>query len=69
MKKFLKNMEYNWDYYFVYFLFNGMKTDRYYDYMSNKWGDKWYTHMEKNHQDYLNRWSDQDQDSDVVWQK
>lgn len=55
MKKFLKNMEYNWDYYFVYFLFNGMKTDRYYDYMSNKWGDKWYTHVEKNHQDYLNR--------------
>lgn len=49
-KEFLTKMEYHWDYYFVYFLYNGMKRDQYFDYMANKWGDKWYSHMEKNHQ-------------------
>jgi hypothetical protein len=55
MKKLLINMEYNWDFYCVYFLFNGMKRDRYFDYMADKWGDRWYTHMEKNYQEQMDR--------------
>ena len=45
MKTFLRNLEFNWDYYISYFLFNGRKQDRYFDYMSEKWGDRWYDHL------------------------
>ncbi len=41
MKKFFKELEWIWDYYFVYFLFNGMKRHRYDAYMSIKWGSRY----------------------------
>jgi hypothetical protein len=37
MKKFLKKVEYIWDIYFVYFLYNGNKTQRYYAYLRKKY--------------------------------
>ena len=40
MKKFLKTLEFNFDYYVVYFLYNGNKINRYYEYMNKKWGDR-----------------------------
>ena len=39
MKKFLKKLDWIIDYYFVYFLYNGNKQDRYFDYMKKKWGN------------------------------
>ncbi len=47
MKKILQWLDYRWDYYFVYFLYNGMKHEKYFDYMSMKWGDKWYDNLLK----------------------
>jgi hypothetical protein len=45
MKRFLKKLEYIWDIYFVYFMYNGNKTNRYYAYLRKKYpemftGDK-----------------------------
>jgi hypothetical protein len=45
MKRFLKKLEYIWDIYFVYFMYNGNKTQRYYAYLRKKYpemftGDK-----------------------------
>lgn len=42
MKKYIKTLEYWFDYYFVliYFLFSGSKIDRYFEYMEKKWGNK-----------------------------
>ena len=40
MKKLLKKLDWIWDYYFVYFLYNGNKTQDYIDYMEKKWGNK-----------------------------
>lgn len=40
IKKSFKILEFWVDYYFVYFLYNGSKLDRYYEYMEKKWGDK-----------------------------
>lgn len=40
MKKCLKTLEFWFDYYFVYFLYSGNKTDKYFEYMENKWGNK-----------------------------
>ena len=40
MKKFLKELEYWFDYHIAYFLFNGNKRDQYYEYMEKKWGNK-----------------------------
>ena len=37
MKKFLKKLDWIWDYYFVYFLYNGNKLDKYFQYMERKW--------------------------------
>lgn len=41
MKNFWKALEYNFDYYFVYFLYKTEKIDRYHDWMKNKWPDKY----------------------------
>ena len=38
MKKLLRKLDWIWDYYFVYFLYNGNKTQYYIDYMEKKWG-------------------------------
>ena len=38
MKKFLKEVEFKFDYYFVIFLYNSSKVHRY---MSDKWGSKY----------------------------
>jgi hypothetical protein len=40
IKKYFKTVEYWFDYYFVYFLYNGNKIDKYYEYMEKKWGGK-----------------------------
>ncbi len=37
MKKFFKKLEFWFDLYFVYFLYNGKKIDKYYEYMEKKW--------------------------------
>ena len=37
-KKFFKKLEFWFDLYFVYFLYNGNKTHKYYEYMNKKWG-------------------------------
>ena len=41
MRKIVSKLCWIIDYYFVYFLYNERKLDRYYDYMKNKWGEKW----------------------------
>jgi hypothetical protein len=41
MKDFLRKIEWIWDFYFVYFLFNPMKVHRYHDYMWQKWGSRY----------------------------
>ena len=41
MKKFLKDLEWKWDYYFVIFLYNPNKVHRYDAYMTKKWGDRY----------------------------
>jgi len=38
MKKLLRKLDWIWDYYFVYFLYNGNRTEDYIDYMEKKWG-------------------------------
>ena len=40
MKKLLKKAELWIDTHLVYFLYNGNKTQRYYDYLDKKWGLK-----------------------------
>lgn len=37
MKKILKKMEFWFDYYVMWMFFNGNKTDRYIEYLENKW--------------------------------
>ena len=39
MKKILNNLDWIWDYYFVYFFYNGNKMDMYYGYMEKKWNN------------------------------
>ena len=41
MKKFLKEVEFKFDYYFVIFLYNSSKVHRYHKYMTDKWGSKY----------------------------
>jgi hypothetical protein len=41
MKKFFKELEWRWDYYFLYFLFNPNKVHRYHEYMTKKWGERY----------------------------
>jgi hypothetical protein len=44
MKRFLKELEWKWDFYFVIFLYNPNKVYRYDEYMKHKWGKR-YTGM------------------------
>ena len=37
VSKILKKLDWIWDYYFVYFMYNGTKINKYNDYMKNKW--------------------------------
>lgn len=37
MKKILKKIDWIWDYYFLYFLYNGNKQHRYREYIERKW--------------------------------
>jgi hypothetical protein len=41
MKKLLLKIDWIIDYYFVYFLYNTNKLDRYDTYMKEKWGEKY----------------------------
>jgi hypothetical protein len=38
MKKLLKKIEWWFDYYFAWMMYNSKKQDRYIDYMEKKWG-------------------------------
>ncbi len=40
ISKILKKIDWIWDYYFVYFMYNANKLSRYNRYMKNKWGEK-----------------------------
>ena len=40
LKRVAKKIEFWFDIYFVYFLYNDRKLGRYYAYMRKKWGDK-----------------------------
>ena len=37
INRIINKLDWIWDYYFVYFLYNGNKMDRYYEYMNKKW--------------------------------
>jgi hypothetical protein len=41
MKRFLKELEWKWDFYFVIFLYNTNKVHRYDAYMKHKWGKRY----------------------------
>ena len=41
MKKILTELEWIWDYYFVYFLYNPHKIHYYHFYMRDKWKDRY----------------------------
>ncbi len=40
MKRLLKKIEWLFDYYFAWMLYNGNKHHRYIEYMENKWKNK-----------------------------
>ena len=40
MKKLLRKLDWWFDYYIAWMGYNGMKQDRYVEYMRNKWPDK-----------------------------
>jgi len=40
MKKIIKKLEWIFDYYFAWMLYNGNKTHKYLEYMEKKWGNK-----------------------------
>ena len=40
MNKIFKKLEWWFDYYFAWMLYNGNKQDRYIEYMEKKWGHK-----------------------------
>jgi hypothetical protein len=40
MKKILKKIEWLFDYYVAYMMYNGNKRHKYYEYMNNKWNNK-----------------------------
>lgn len=40
MKKLLTKLDWYFDYYIVWILYNGNKSDKYVEYMINKWKDK-----------------------------
>lgn len=37
----MKRLEWIFDYYVAYFLYNGMKRHLYHQYMTHKWGEKY----------------------------
>lgn len=37
INRIINKLDWIWDYYFVYFLYNANKLDRYYEYMNKKW--------------------------------
>ena len=39
LNRIIKKLDWIWDYYFVYFLYNANKLDRYYEYMNKKWNN------------------------------
>jgi hypothetical protein len=41
LKHLLKELEWKWDFYFVIFLYNPNKVDRYHNYMTKKWGKRY----------------------------
>jgi hypothetical protein len=41
MRKFLKELDWKFDYYFVIFLYNPNKSNRYHKYMTDKWGSRY----------------------------
>ena len=41
MTKFKRKIEWVWDYYFVYLLYNGNKQMEYFNYMCDKYGEEW----------------------------
>lgn len=41
MKNFIINLNWVWDYYILYNMYNSKKIDRYHNYMSKKWGEKY----------------------------
>ena len=48
MKKILNKIDWIWDYYFVYFLYNANKIKRYHNYMAGKWGEKYTNYGKRN---------------------
>lgn len=40
LKRVIKKIDWLWDIYFVYFLYNTKKLDRYHAYLRKKWGDE-----------------------------
>lgn len=42
MKKFLKKLEFVFEYYFLYFMYSEWNRNKYHDYMNSKWGDEKY---------------------------
>ena len=41
MKRFIKRIEWIFDYYVAYILYSPMKFHRYHEYMISKWGEKY----------------------------
>ena len=46
MKRFKIEVEYLWDYYFIFFLFKSDKLLQYHRWMKKKWGDRYCTQEE-----------------------
>lgn len=41
LKQFFTEIDWGWDYYFGFLMFNGNKAHRYHRYMKRKWGDRY----------------------------
>jgi hypothetical protein len=46
LKRLLKEMEFRWEYYIMYFLFHPHKRGVYHTFMRRKWGNKYCTREE-----------------------
>lgn len=46
MKKMFNELEWIFDYYFAYFLYNSNKIHEYHSFMKTKWGSKYMSHTE-----------------------
>ena len=47
MTKFKMKLKWYIDYYFTYFLYNGGKHHKYFNYMESKYGEEWYEWIDK----------------------